>query len=439
MDRARAANAVTGDTFVDWFNLEYFDGGLSPGVTERLRLLPVEREDARAFLDRMGRLMRRSGMAPRDLSPFQADIVASLIARLLPGTWDGRIPPITIAGRHRKFDELVGRLCGPRGRLLDIACGFPPFTTLDTAVALPGWDIVGVDRSLPEYLVEDGLGNYAVYDEAGAAQYFQPITPTAESWLALLDDPASSRRRLERLLQHLLDVRGARGTPPVPGERIEQGGASLVVHPVSQYERPHLRFVRSDLDAVELEPANVVRCFNMLMYFDDAFRDRALGTFARLLSEGGLAICGVDWAFSSECRYATYRKAAGALVPQEFAFSLDNFVPIGIVPWYTLQPDDRDAAMLADLSGLLRADGQFSADYADLADGLRQELGLCPRQPDGHFSDVDKAVPAGELWLRAADFSDRVGDRLGARAVQVLVAAGRDARLNEAGHVAVRI
>ena len=425
--------------FVDQFNREYFDAGLSPAVLERLRLLPVDREDARAFLDRMGRLARTAGLDARDVSPFQADILASLIARLLPGTWDGRVPPITIPGRHRKIDELVGRVCGPSGRLLDIACGFPPFTAVDTATALPGWDILGVDRALPEYLVEDGLGNYAVYDSAGVAQYFQPMVPTPDRWVALLNDPAATRRRLEALLQDLLNVRDAQAADGIASDRIAHAGATLAVEPAHEYARDNLRFLRSDLDALTVDPANVVRCFNMLMYFDDAFRERALGHFARLLNEGGLAICGVDWAFSMEARYATYRKQNGALVPVEFAFSLDNLVPIGIATWYTLQPDDRDAGMLAQLCAALRSDRAFFADYTAVADGLREEIGLCPRQPDGHFADIDKTLPPHELWQRAADFPDLLGARLGSRAIETLSGAGYAARLNEAGHVAVGI
>jgi len=417
-----------GRRFVDHLNRDYFGGGLSPDVLDRLCGMPVERDDARGFLERMGRLARTSGLDARDVSPFQADILASLIARLLPGTWAGRIPPITIPGRHRKFDELIGRLCGGRGRLIDVACGFPPFTTVDASKALPGWSIVGVDRSLPEYLVEDGLGNYAVYDAAGNAQYFQPIAPTAESWLALLNDPDASRRRLEALLQELL-----------ADQQNRDDGATLVVHPVGQYATDDLRFVRSDLDDVDVEPADVVRCFNMLMYFDDAFRERALGHFARLLSEGGLAICGCDWAFSMEARYATYRKTGATLTPMEFAFSLDNVVPIGILPWYTLQPDDRDAAMAASLCGVLRRDRSFFAEYTRVADAIRQEIGLCPRRSDGFFGDIDTSIPPGELWRRAAEFPDRLGEHLGEPAVKVLEAAGYRARVNEVGHIAVRL
>jgi SAM-dependent methyltransferase len=422
--------------FVDQFNREYFDGDLSPAVLDRLRQLPVGRDDARAFLDRMGRLARASGLDARDLSPFQADILASLISRLLPGTWDGRVPPITIPGRHRKIDGIVGRLCGPSGRLIDVACGFPPFTSVDTAIALPGWDVVGVDRSLPEYLVEDGLGNYAVFDASGAAQYFQPIAPTADSWVALLNDPDATRRRLETLLQDLLGVRARSTGDP---HRIAHGGATLVVTPAREYARDNLHFLRSDLEALAIPPADVVRCFNMLMYFDDAFRKRALDQFARLLKEGGLAVCGVNWAFSMEARYATYRKTGGALVPVEFAFGLDNLVPIGIATWYTLQADDRDADMLARFCGMLRSNQAFFAEYARVADGIRDEIGLCPRQSDGYFADIDKDIPPAELWARAAGFPDKLDAALGERAVDVLRESGYAARLNEVGHIAVRL
>lgn len=428
-----------GRRFVEHLNREYFDGGLSPDVVDRLCVMPVERDDVRGFLDRMGRLARTSGLDARDLSPLQADILASLIARLLPGTWAGRIPPITIPGRHKKLDELIGRVCGGRGRLIDVACGFPPFTTVDTALALPGWSIVGVDRSLPEYLVEDGLGNYAVYDTAGNAQYFQPIAPTADSWLALLNDPDASRRRLEALLQDLLAVRKGREASGEEAARVEHNGATLVVHPVGQYATKDLQFVRADLDDVDVEPGDVVRCFNMLMYFDDAFRDRALGHFARLLCEGGLAICGCDWAFSIEARYATYRKTGAALTPLEFAFSLDNLVPIGILPWYTLQPDDRDASMTATLCGVLRRDRLFFTEYTRVNDALRQEIGLCARRSDGFFGDIDSSIPPAELWSRAAQLPDRLCEHVGDAAVTVLEAAGYRARVNEVGHIAVQL
>ena len=413
--------------FVAQLNDGFFKGALAPQVLERLRALPVERADARGFVERSFALMSTAGLPAADVSPFQGDLLGSLIARLLPGTWGGRVPPITVAGRHRAFDVLVKRLCGERGRLLDVACGFPPFTTVDSATALPDWEILGMDRALPEYLVEDGLGNYASFNADGQVQYFQPTMPTKESWAALLGDYEGSKRRLEALFQHL---RGG-GTAPA--------GASLVHHPIAQYERGNLHFVRADLDELSTEPATAIRCFNMLMYFDAGFRARAMTHFADLLVEGGLLVYGVDWAYSVECRYMTIRKRHGRLDAGEFAFSLDNLAPVGIAPWYTLQPDEPEALTLAALSRVLRDDHAFLREYTDIADGMRREYGICARQPDGYFADISPDMPPAELWLRVADFSSRLDAALADRAVAVLTAAGRTARINEVGHVAVRV
>jgi len=330
---------MTVSTFVQDLNQRRFNGKLAAPAIERLEALP-DREDARAFLERAGALMQRAGMPAQDFSPFQGEMFASIASHLLPGCWGGRVPPITLAGRHVRIDQLVRKFSGDRGRLLDIACGFPPLTTIDSSSALRLWDIVGVDRSLPEYFVHDQHGNYCVYDERGEALYFQPLIPTKDSWEALLGDAESSARKFEALLAALLRRRGNGADAPL---NVEHDGCTLSVHPVHDYEAPNLRFIRSDLESLVTEPADVVRCFNMLMYFDDAFRQRALGHFSRLLSDGGLLICGCDWAFSMEARYTTYRKTNGTLAPLEFAFSLDNLVPIGILTWYTLQPGTAEA------------------------------------------------------------------------------------------------
>ena len=79
-----------GRQFANRMNASYFDGGLAPGVLDRISLLPADREDARVFVERMFRSMRNSGFVATDLSLLQADILAALISRLLPGNWIGR-------------------------------------------------------------------------------------------------------------------------------------------------------------------------------------------------------------------------------------------------------------------------------------------------------------------------------------------------------------
>jgi hypothetical protein len=278
--------------FVGTLNRTYFDGRLSASVTDALTALPVHREDARAFLDRACRLMHRAGHPAEDVSPFQGALLGSLLSRLLPGTWEGRVPPITVAGRHRQIDALVAKRYPTPGRFIDVACGFPPVTTVDSADALPGWQILGVDRALPRYLVHDGLGSYAVFDDEGRAQYFQPVTPTGASWATLLEDWEGTRTRFERLLQSLLDHGGA----DVASTR---EGAILTHDPAIAFQRPGLRFARSELVDLRAEPADVVRCFNMLLYFDDRFRTQAIAQCGDLLADGGLFVCGTDWVWTT--------------------------------------------------------------------------------------------------------------------------------------------
>jgi hypothetical protein len=422
-------------TFVQDLNQRHFNGKLAAPAIERLEALP-DREDARAFLERACTLMRRAGMPAQDFSPFQAEMFASIASHLLPGCWGGRVPPITLAGRHVQIDQLVRKQSGESGRLLDIACGFPPFTTIDSSSALPRWDIVGVDRSLPEYFVHDQHGNYCVYDERGEALYFQPLIPTTDGWETLLGNAESSARRFEALLVELLGRRGNGSDAPL---NVEHDGCTLSIHPVHDYEGRNLRFIRSDLETLVTEAADVVRCFNMLMYFDEPFRQRAMERFAALLRDGGRLVCGTDWAWTTEARYSTYIKRGGEMAPVEFAFSLDNLTPIGVAAFYTLQADEREANMLAALCGTLRADAGFSSAFADVNDRLRAKHGLCPRWPDGYFSDALPMENPAAMWIIAGDYSAELGQALSDHACRVLARAGHDARVNEIGHVAVAL
>jgi hypothetical protein len=426
---------MTTAAFVQDLNRRRFDGRLGAATIARLEALP-DRDDARAFLERAAALMQQAGMPAEDFSPFQAELFASIAAHLLPGCWGGRVPPVTLAGRHVGIDQLVRTLHGETGRLLDIACGFPPLTTIDSNSALCQWDVVGVDRSLPEYFVHDALGNYCVYDEHGKALYFQPLIPTKDSWEALLGDAETSAGEFEALLAGLLRRRGGGADAPL---NVEHDGCTLSIHPVHDYASPNLRFIRSDLESLATEPADVVRCFNMLMYFDGSFRQAAMERFAALLRDGGHLVCGTDWAWTTEARYSTYVKRDGAMAPVEFAFSLDALTPIGVSSWYTLHADEREANLLARLCGILRADAGFSATFAEVNDGLRAKHGLCPRLPDGYFSDALPIENPAAMWIFARDYSVELGDALADQAARVLGRAGYDAHVNGIGHVAVAI
>jgi SAM-dependent methyltransferase len=427
-----------GRAFAERMNASYFDGRLAPAVLDRLSLLPVDREDARAFVERMFRLMHGAGFGASDVSVLQADILAALLSRLLPGNWEGRVPPITIAGRHSKLDQLVAQTAA-EDRLpqtfIDIACGFPPLTTVDTANTLAGWQVTGVDRSLPAYLVTDSHGNYAVFDVDGRATYFQPLAPSPESWTVLLGDWEGSRRRFERLLQSLLAERTRLGG----ADHVEHDGARLEVHPTRAYAHDRLRFVASDLGDARLPPAGVVRCCNMLMYFDHDFRRAALAQLADLLEPDGLLLCGTDWVHTTEARYFSHRKRSGGLSDSEFAFSIDNVAPLGILPWYTLTDDDVEVETLMGMVAILRADRRFIDGFMEAADALRAELGLPTRGSDRDEAPAIQTGSPADLTMALPRYSERLAATFGVSAVDALSRQGLQARVNGVGHIAVAV
>jgi hypothetical protein len=142
--------------------------------------------------------MNQANVPATDLSIMIGEILGTLLARILPGAWEGSVPPITLPGRHAAIDQYIKKAPWntPLSKsMLDIVCGFPPYTTLDTAAAFPEWDILGVDPSLPVYLIYDAEGNYVTLNDTKKKVYFQPALPTVENWNVLLGDATGTKQR----------------------------------------------------------------------------------------------------------------------------------------------------------------------------------------------------------------------------------------------------
>jgi hypothetical protein len=415
--------------FVKELNNQFFNGELSKPFQEKLQQLPIDRPDVFAFIKRIFAFIKSSGLPAKDLSLQQADIIGTLLARILPGAWEGRVPPITVQGRHAAIDQYVKKnhwMNSGGKSLLDIGCGFPPFTTLETAEYLYDWNITGADPSLPAYLIYDAEGHYATLDENKSTVYFQPAMPSVDNWNKLLNDSPATKKRFEDLLEALL-INPGNGDFP-----------RLELNPIKNYETERLSFIKGGIGQIEIEPKDVIRCFNVLYYFDHSFLENALKWFGENTREGGIVLIGGDWAASTECYYHVYKKQGGYLVDKEFAFSLDCICPFGIVTWYTLHDDNHQKDELVRYISIIRQDKSFMDAFYAFHDAQRVKYNICPRDTDGYYGEVDAGILPQDIWTLAGKMLQELNDAgFNQKAVDVLQQAGLKARVNEVGHIAV--
>ncbi|MGH3943181.1 MAG: hypothetical protein ACRDTG_32070 [Pseudonocardiaceae bacterium] len=419
---------------VDRWNAAYFDNALSAGAVAALAGLVTAEPDAQALADRAFRLMRMARFEPADLSLLAAWALGFSVPRTVPSAWRGAVPPVTLAGRHRKLDDYIAGnpwhqpKAGPV--LVDLGCGFPPFTTVDSAARLPDWQVIGVDPSFGRYLLYDQSGEYACIDDHGHVRYYRTGTVDPE--------PAVTRARFRTLLHRLL--------PLLPVEdrgelaEVERDGSRLVRNPLRGYEAPNVSFRHGEIGSFGVEGGvDVIRCMNVFMYFDRSFRERALEWATGLLRPGGLVLCGSNWARSTSSRYTVYQEHLGILRPREFAFSIENVRPLDVPPWYALHDDEMENLCNAAAVAVVRADQRFRRRFDDRLDALLAQRNFCRRDQDGYLGGPEGDMSVDELAEHADELATQL-ERAGLvdEAVGVLRHAGYDAWRNVAGHVAMQ-
>ena len=427
--------SLTSETFN-----HYVEQFLGMRLPDRLAdLVPFSKlaPDAKSVALRLLELMKRSGCAATEFNAQMAWLLAAVTPSMLPAAWGGRIPPLTAPGRHRKLDTYVHHQIRPadngRPLLIDLGCGFPPVTAVDTAKFLPDWSVCGVDRSFHRYVLYDTDGRYACFNRNGVFQYIQsPGKP-------LNDIPEAVRVRFQSLFADLLPLLD----PPRDGRStsVAKDGCQLIADHVRDFERKNLTFVKADIDALQLPPARFVRCMNMLLYFPKDERERMLAAMGARLDEDGLMMTGFNHPFGIYARYAVYAKDAAGIHPREFAFSIDNLRPLGIGPWLTLVEDDREAALLADLTGAIRADRIFWSDFTRRVDALQAQFEIGTRDPDGFLQFTEEARMASPLVVTqktTALWQQMATEGYAAAAVAALERTGYKAWINAVGDIAVR-
>jgi hypothetical protein len=426
-------------TFMERINETYFDGALSGAVMEHLDSINSERPEVQGFIERMAGQMREQHFHAKDFNEVKAWVLGAFLSKILPGAWGGMVPPITLEGRHKDIDEYMAgnrwRKLEAGDRFLDLGCGFPPKTTIDSAKRFPEVRMTGADPSFGRYLVKDPNGDYACFNDARELLYFQCPSNEAERWEALFDDPEATRVRfrayLDDAMPELPNAQGTFGRTLVRGFEVSE-------NPVLEFERENLGFRQDGVGAADLGTYSFVRVFNVLCYFDYPFRRMTLDWLGDVVEEGGLFLTGMNWARSRCARYAVYQADGGVLAPREFAIGVENVRPLEIVSGFALHDDDFETRAMAELVRTLRDDAEFRDDYDRALDEIISATGYTSRTEDGYLGSFDEDVDP-EVFDSVSESAGRGLEERGfaERAAAVLNAAGYDAWVNCVGHVAI--
>ncbi len=420
------------------WNHKYFNGELSPAVLEHLAKLNLSDRNpkARNFVERMFKFMQTACFRPTDFTDELAKQLHEIL-NVTEGVWDGSVLPFTVENRHYKIDEYIERNSwletNGQDLLLDLGCGFPPVTTSETANRLSNWCVVGADPSIPQYIVYNEKDDYATFNALKELQFFQGGSGRS---LDIWQDPETTKAHFAGLLSELLPQLPDNGQDQI--SMIQNNSAKLVKNPIRAYERANLRFFRVGVGDVDVRNVSVIRCFNVLFYFDNDFRKGALQLFADILRHGGLAMVGVNGDNSTRCRYTIFRKEGKRLLAKEFAFSIDNVRPLGGVSWAAFHKDEPEITLLMNSVRILRNHPDFRRDFDARYDELLVKHQLYCRDDDGYLVSLDTNLTPKERETRRAEVGEQlVREGFVYRAAKVLKDAGYEAWSNCVGHVAV--
>ena len=391
------------------------------------------------FILRMLKLMQRAGYPVFEFTPFLMRGISVTVQSMLPKSGSGYIPPITLQDRHRRFDTYVGKIPWPEGTpppvFIDLGCGFPPHTTLDTARKLADWSVIGLDHAFAPYVLYDSDGHYACFSASGELKYFQ--TQMSASGRALNDDPRLAREYFIGLFQALRKI-----MPPSGSDlslSAEKDGNRLIHHHIRDFARDNLHFFEGDIQDFECPPARIIRCMNVLPYYRHSGQKQILSAAVKLLHGAGRIIVGFNHYLGRGARYTIYRKRGGHAWPSAFAFSLDNLRPLDLSPWYTLHDEDRDTAFLADIIRSIRSDTTVWPVFNQRVDDLMAHLDISRRGRDGFLHFPHNPGPINELIERVKTLWKRLENEQWADdIVAVLNNCGYRSWVNRVGDVAVQ-
>ena len=422
-------------------NQRYFDGRLSVNQLSFLAELNPVNAEALEFAEGVMSRMKRIGLDAQDAAELLFWEIGSIIPKILPGAWGGIVPPITFAKRHIMVEEYMEKNkwnpLKSGDTVLDMGCGFPPLTSIDLAGHFPQVNFIGADPSFGKYTVTDQEGNYACVLEDGNLKYLQPANISSSQWNDVFDDLDATKKKFLELF-HELKKYLPEQEDPVTFDEYQLNGKTIVRNPLRKYSSFNLRFEEKGIGNDDL-PADLdmIRCMNVLLYFDPAFRQETLKWASRHLRDGGLFICGLNYSHSINSRLSLYQKQKGEMQLREFIFSIENIRPYEMVTFFAFRDDDFEQNQLLEHIALIRNDERFMNEFNPALDSLLIQNKICSRREDGYLGFIDTDLPVNQLQLNMRKTSDELSSLLAEKAAAVLRRAGKKARVNEIGFISI--
>ena len=167
-----------------------------------------------------------------------------------------------------------------------------------------------------------------VFMEDGSLEYLQPAVGKVDQWKRIFEDIGAARREFaEKFLSPERKV-ACKRKMNLRLKNFKTDGWTIVRNPLRKYVSNNLSFVQKSIgEDLPSKNLDMIRCMNVLIYFDPPFRKRALDWACGQLKEGGIFFCGLDWSETISCRFSVYRKEKGVMQLKESSFSTENIRP----------------------------------------------------------------------------------------------------------------
>jgi len=455
---------------VEKWNQQYFDNHLSETCQMRLATMDFSNKQLVDFVNIVFHFMKLANFNAKNFYPDLATWFATYISSYLPRadqthinlTGEGRLASIDeYFHKHPDYDQ------EKKLQYLDVGCGIPPYTTIETAKMFTNWEIEGIDPEFPYYVLFDKDGHAGCYDSRKKLIYthfvyskINTCTPAQRNYIAnrIATTWKTVKGSIKKLLPgeyfvnkgRIIKPEGAQKKPLAFLKTISDKMSAredinfsehefrLINDPLIHNQRSNLTFKRCDFEGFHgTQKYDIIRCFNVLLG-ENAVIHQAIDKAAQLLKPGGIFIYGAATEIGLAVSYVTYKKQGEKLTPDEFSFTVDHLRPIMLAVFWSYSIARYDRFLLSKLIALFANDKRFMQAFSKRYDALLDKSGLAERDANDYlYVSRDFFLPDKlKVWIGICDkllkeFSDDI--------IKVLTNNKLQARMNHLGHITVAL